>query len=359
MSPQDALGQERMAAIETVRSWLVAEKLLTDDAQTTDVTLMTIPPSKVAEWRRSAARDSERWVYAQKDDGSFVAVDEPSDLAFTEVASAVVYPELHTRVVAWWLVHAWRLIDLVQAALRDVEEWRITVAAVSCRAALEEVGCLLYEARALTDAWAVAKATPGATSLEGADAVRRTLRPVLNKVTLGSRMKAVTHPDLQAVNVMTYIQKLAKLLRNPAVEDWYEWLSDAAHPALGARIALASQPVVHESGAVMLRFYSRRPVPPRDLKGAVRGTDFTIAHKATDALIFSAQVGEWLLAHSLQVVDDIGLTTGAATLTSRRYWRDLTPVRGARRCPCGRGRASDCGHRWGAPAPTLVIPSGI
>jgi hypothetical protein len=29
-------------------------------------------------------------------------------------AAAVIYPELHTRLVSWWLVHAWRGVDLLR-----------------------------------------------------------------------------------------------------------------------------------------------------------------------------------------------------------------------------------------------------
>jgi hypothetical protein len=57
-----------------------------------------------------------------------------------------------------------------------------------------------------------------------------------------------------------------------------------------------------------------------------------------------------VLQQALNVVDDAGLTTAAATLTLRAYWRNFTPVRGKRPCPCGRGPSSACGHRWGEPA---------
>jgi hypothetical protein len=82
--------------------------------------------------------------------------------------------------------------------------------------------------------------------------------------------------------------------------------------------------------------------------------DFTIAHMAADALALSADVGSAVLDDSLSMVDDVGLTTAAATLTRRTYWRNLVPRRGNRPCPCGRGSWRDCKHRWAAAAPTAT-----
>jgi hypothetical protein len=354
MSPQEALGPERVARLADVRTWLEAERALSDEAETTTVTLVPLAAADVPRWQRRATARDEKWVFYNAPDGRVFLVDEPSEAAHADPAGAVFYPELHSRAIGWWLIHAWRLTNLAEETLKNLEAWRIDVAAVAARAALEEVACLLYEARALTAAWAIAKDQPlEASALERAVSVRNSMMPVLNKAAYGTRMKFLSHLDIQAPNVMTYIQKLAKALHVSDVEDLYSWLSDAAHPALASRIALASEPVVHDSGTVMLNYLARRPVRLRSADGAVQDPHFTIAYKAADALILTAKVGQELLAHGLRVVDDIGLTTGAATLTRRTYWRALRPVKGSRRCPCGRGQASDCNHRWGAFAPVL------
>jgi len=108
---------------------------------------------------------------------------------------------------------------------------------------------------------------------------------------------------------------------------------------------------------VLLRFYARRPVLV--YAGTKVGTDFTIAHTAADALIACGTIGADFLDQALFLVDDFGLTTQAATLTRRWYWRDFIPVRGSRACPCGRGKWSGCGHWWGHPAPTLTVPKTV
>jgi catechol 2,3-dioxygenase-like lactoylglutathione lyase family enzyme len=50
------------------------------------------------------------------------------------------------------------------------------------------------------------------------------------------------------------------------------------------------------TGAVMLQFLARRPVPPRSEDGQVRGTDFTVAHRAADALQLCGALAQRLLS---------------------------------------------------------------
>jgi len=240
---------------------------------------------------------------------------------------------------------------LAEDTLDCLRRWRITVAPVTARALIEEVGCLLYEARDLATAWSMAKSRTDQAARPRQ--VRHALHPPLVRASFGTRMKNL--PALpQATSVQTYVDKLARATGDRRISDWYQWLTEAAHPALGARIALGSQPVMHGSGAVTIRCYARRPVPV--YAGSSIGLDFTIAHQTADALIVCGTIGVDLLEQTLQLVDDFGLTTRAAELTEYRYWRNLTPVKGQRQCPCGRGSWSACGHRWNAPAPTVIAP---
>jgi hypothetical protein len=358
MTPEEALGPDRVVGLRRAHEWLVSQRAFTDDAETTAVTLKPLRGEDALAWLRREQLRGADWSFVKAADGTILAIDEPSAEAGQDPAGAVNYPELHTRLVAWWLVHAWRAVDLIEGAHRDLQEWRVSTAAVSARAALEETGCLLYELRALDEAWADTKTEVATLRPEQrASYVRQALAPALTKATFGSRMR-FTSESLSATNVLTYIQKLAKAVGRPEVIDWYDWLSDAAHPAAGARIALASQPVVHDTGAVMLQFLARRPVPLTSGDGQVRGTDFSVAHRAADAVALCSDVASHLLSHGLWLVDDFGLTTAAATLTQRSYWRALKPVKGSRPCPCGRGSSSACAHRWGADRRTLQLDMG-
>ncbi|KQY41874.1 hypothetical protein [Cellulomonas sp. Root137] len=359
MTPEEALGAERFDALRHVRDWVVAQRALIDSAETTVVTLSPLTGGKARALQQGVQLRGGEWRYVTSTDGAMFAIDEPSPLARRDPAGAVFYPELHSRLVAWWLVHAWRVTDLLDATSRDLQEWRISTAAISARALLEETGCFLYELRALDAAWSKVKsATSGMLPFERAIDVRAELAPVLFKAVFGSRMAGVSERR-QATSVLTYIQKLAKAVDKPEVSSWYDWLSDAAHPAAGARIALSSQPVVHESGAVALQFLARRPVSPRRADELVGGTDFRIAHVSADAARLCGSLVSEVLEHGLWLVDDFGLTTSAATLTLRRYWRDLVPVKGSRQCPCGRGTAADCGHRWGGDVRALNLSLGL
>jgi hypothetical protein len=257
------------------------------------------------------------------------------------------------RLVSWWLVHAWRGVDLLADTLENLWQWRITSGAVTARALVEEAGSLTDEARRLADGWSAGKGAPP-DRLKQPETVRKALAPVLLQAAFGSRMKG-SHQKTQATNVLTLVQKLSKVTADGRFAEWYDRLSDAAHPAFGARIAFASPPLMHDSGAVVVRFYARSPMAMHD--GEVRQLlEPTIAFTVADALIASGEVICRLLEQALVLVDDVGLTTAAATLTRRPYWRNLAPARGNRACPCGRGRWSECRHRWGQPAPALNVP---
>ena len=351
---QEALGSRRTEAVhELARSVSVLNEM-TFDVRTMDWVLLPLTGLAAKRWEILAPRSGEDWAYVRDDEGRVVmAVDEPSEDGTRDLAAAVFYPELHTRMVSWWLVRAWRGIDLLQDTIDNLQRWRITSGAVTARALLEEAGSLADEARKLADGWKAAKAAPS-DPLKRPKAVRDALAPVLLKAGFGSRIKG-SPENLQATGVTTLINKLAKLSGDDRIPNWYDWLSDAAHPAAGARIAFASPPITDGSKAMMLRWYARSPLLLHN--GAGRETlEPTIAFAVADALVASGSVIADVLDQSLAVVDDMGLTTRAATLTQRSYWRNLSPVRGKRACPCGRGPASACKHRWGESAPTVTIP---
>lgn len=350
----EALGPQRMEVLEDLGGQVDGLRELTGDASTMDIVLRPLKGAAIRKWELIAQRQSEDWVYIAGPEGTTVwALDEPSEDAGRDPAGAVIYPELHTRLVSWWLVHAWRGVDLIEDTLDNLRRWRITSAAVTARAVVEEAGALADEARKIAAAWTVAKAA-GGDRLKRPEAVHAELAPVLLHAQLGSRLK-IGHEKLQATNVLTLVRNLAKATQDARFTDWYDWLSDSAHPALGARIAFASPPFVHDSNAVTIRWYARSPIIMRSAQGSEQ-LEPTIALIAADALAAVGSVIIDVLTQALAVVDDMGLTTGAATLTRYSYWRNFFPVRGTRPCPCGRGKASQCQHYWDRPAPGLAIP---
>jgi len=269
-------------------------------------------------------------------------------------ACAIVYPELHTRLTAWWLVHAWRSLDMLDAGLSAVYDRNLTIGALTARGALEQAGCLVSEAIKISHAWETFKARESNIDQNThAVSVRQSLSPVLAEAIFGTRTGA---SKVVAPNVLTYIKVLAKKSGEPDVAAWYSWLSDAAHPAAGARMMMGSQPLGHESGAVMTRYYSRGPLELRPMLSFEKGRslDDELVPLISRALVFSAGALDQLLDQTLRIVDDFGLTTEASVMTRRDYFRSFVPVRGNKPCPCGRGK-STCGHHWNAPAPAVGI----
>ncbi len=348
-----ALGGERAAALTALAGRVAELRDMSEDAATTDVLLVPLDGRAARRWERMAQPD-ERWVYLRSGDGtSVLAVDEASEAGLREPAAAVVYPELHMRMVSWWLVHAWRSADLLEDTLESLTRWRITSGAVTARAVIEEAGSLVDEGNALTQAWRTGKAAAVDDDVKRPVLVREALGPVLLKAALGSRMKG-SHDKLQATNVLTLLKKLTRATGEARFPEWYDLLSDAAHPAFGARIALATPPLAHPSEAVTVRTYARAPMALDDGRSR-RPLEPTVALAVADAVIAAGTHLLDALEDGLAVVDDFGLTTAAATLTRRTYWRDFQPVRGSRACPCGRGKWSACGHRWGQETPARAL----
>ena len=351
----EALGAQRTEALAQLSGRVANLQAMTVDESTVDVVLVPLEGHAAKRWEMLGLQRREDWVFVASADGTTIlAMDEPSEEGMRDQAAAVIYPELHTRLVSWWLVHAWRGVDLLEDTLDNLRRWRITSGAVTGRAVVEEAGSLVDEAAKLAEASKVSKAIP-ADKFKRPAAVRSELEPILLHAGFGSRLK-ISHKQLQATSVLTLVNKLAKMTHDERFTDWYDWLSDAAHPAVGARIAFASPPIAHDTGAVMTRWHARAPLT---LEGGGKREPLepTIALTVADALIATGTVITDVLEDSLAVVDDMGLTTAAATLTRRVYWRNFSPVRGNRPSSCGRGRASVCRHYWGQSAPVVTIPT--
>lgn len=238
----EALGAKRTEALAQIAGRVASLQAMTVDQSTVDVVLVPLKGHAAKRWETLGLQRHEDWVFVASADGTTIlAADEPSDEGMRDQAAAVIYPELHTRLVSWWLVHAWRGVDLLQDTLENLRRWRISSGAVTGRAVVEEAGSLVDEATKLAEAWKVSKAVL-AEKFERAAVVRSELEPILLHAGFGSRLKA-SHKKLQATSVLTLVKKLAKMTDDERFTDWYDWLSDAAHPALGARIAFASPPM--------------------------------------------------------------------------------------------------------------------
>lgn len=348
------IGDERAGRLASLERQVQELDDVTSDAFAVEVVPITMKGEAIDRWQRLVEAGDDAWAYVISDRDGVLAVDQVTELGFDSPASAVINSTTHMRLVAWWLFHAWRISDLLHDSVTNVRDWRLLSGAVTTRALLEEVACLTYEAARLGDAWSEAKAATG-TEVERANVVQHQFAPLLVNAAFGTRVSAAAGAAPTATNVLTYVKHLSKSVGRPEVTDHYDWLSDAAHPAFGARIATASDGMLHESKAVYIRYHDRRPMA---LVGqdSTRRFSYPIAGHILDTLDFCGEVVGPILEQSLEVIDDFCLTTGAALYSTRDYWRKLTPTRGSRKCECGRGKWSACGHWWGGDPPIVELP---
>ncbi|MBX7133433.1 MAG: hypothetical protein K1X67_12235 [Fimbriimonadaceae bacterium] len=300
-------------------------------------------------WQPSA--DSPRyWYCAEISEG----------LPEHEHSEAVVCPGVHMRLLGWWLTHAWRFVDLATTAVASLDSWNVTVAALASRALIEEVACLWWESDELFRSWRAAKHAP-------ADARDLTIMNLLSNqlevFTFSQRglESIIGDNDLwQALNILTIIGKFAKRMASDGIiaermsgkelEDNYAILSNAAHPAFGARISYAALWAEHDHGATRQRRLSRVP----NEADAVS----PIPDIAAKVILVVGGIGETILWQSLRMIDDFGLTTRTGLRTPHPYWRKLVPAsKSSAVCPCGCGKWRTAQHRWGQPVIELRLSS--
>jgi hypothetical protein len=352
-----ALGSARLDALAELRGRADRLAERTDDAFVAEVTNVPFDEQAFDRLRATTINTGEQWVAVETGAiGRFLALDDVEEAAGNEPVQAVSYAPLHSQLVAWWLFHAWRSTDLVRETIISLQSWRPYASAVTGRAVIEHCGSVVYESRKIATAWTAAKESDAANDVARAETLRAAFTPLLVAASFGTRLSEADGRSPSATSVLTYVQKLARVPGMADVTDWYDWLSDAAHPAFGARIAGSSDPVGHPSKAVFVRYHARAPLQAVR-RGEVTRFQYPIATYAADAVVACGGLMFDILEQMLPVVDDFGLTTKAGTYSTRDYWRKFIPVRGTRPCPCGRGPWSSCGHWWGEAAPALRIPS--
>src|SRR5512134_3396171 len=116
----ETLGVARTEALGALTRQVAELQTQTAEAGTTDVLIRPLKDTAARRWKELAEGRGEKWVFTSSAGGtSVMALDEPSEagLLRENIAAAVIYPELHMRLVSWWLVHAWRGVDLLADTL--------------------------------------------------------------------------------------------------------------------------------------------------------------------------------------------------------------------------------------------------
>jgi hypothetical protein len=272
--------------------------------------------------------------------------------------------EPHSAATAWWLMVAWRLRQFSQGAGDALARYELLVAAACARSLLEATAALYDDARDLAEIWARCKAI--------APSPDRPVPPAYSDlkewgygVLLAGKF-ATESASKQAAervkrrNVQTSIGRLEKH-GVVGITETYDWLCNAVHPSVGGTFAFAG-PISHVDDAagrrmrMLMRFaeHPLRSYPGDDL------VDATITTAIRHAVGTSLTLAVVVLRDALRVIDDMGLTTGAARYAEEPYWRGI--VCGGRNdpCPCGSSRTwKACIHRWEGPVSSAPDISGV
>ena len=296
-----------------------------------------------------AISDEEEWLILTLTDGTVLASDDFSDLGRLRPVAAVIYPELDSRLWAWWFTHAWSTLELADEAARALRGWSLASAATLTRSLLETVAAFSYEARQLGDAWRNAKKLPG-----GPDRplrVRQEIGPRLLRAFRGSRMKE--SPDLlRPANVLTWIERLARDTHRTELLEWYDQLSDAAHPSSSARTLYASVMFMHDSGGKAETLFSYGPIGATE-EQTEQSVDTRVSEfprTISDVWVYCVDVLLHLLPLAFTLPADFSLTSKARDLVGTAYLNNMWSGPG---CLCGCD--GDHAHRWSGDFPPLRL----
>lgn len=361
-------GTERQAA-QDLLSFLDAVGA-TEDTGTLGVRLAArrIPSAEAFQhWLERETR-GETWSYATTVDneGTRMGYALPTPSSGPPTAERVLgfpFVEVHSLLVAWWLTTAWRSRQLVTASQALSEQSQIIAAASCVRALVETAAAFWVDARKVSEAWAEMKARGGPVRDPESNRRRAALLGIINEVLLGSKFDDRV-PDLQTTwgrvkrsNVLGSVEKLSKATGGTLQHD-YQWLCNTVHPSLGNALFFGAMHTRHDTGTHIVTHFSGRPTEMRTPQPVRRDVDVAVA----TAFATSAVVLRESLDAALHVVDDLGLTTRAGSMSVFDYWR-AWPARDRKSpCPCRSGRrGSSCFHEWGDDAPeipsTFPVPS--
>jgi hypothetical protein len=334
------------------------------DTVTTDLVLRPVPTKSPGHLARELSDRTDELLQVF----TLIAGERRFGLAMTfaktptaRTAPLVIYVEIHSRLVAWWLTYAWRSWQLADAAasLADADQ---TVPAATCARALFETAAAFWaDAHRLADIWAEAKANGTPSFEQESLATRQRFVTEINEVQFGGKFSDRV-PETQAVfgkhprrNVVGAIAKLAKAYPGD-VQDDYEWLCNTAHPSLGTALVFSGPPLLHATGMQLQRWFAGVPLvieSPAHFDDR-QFVERSIPSATARATVAALDVLTTTLDASLQMIDDIGLTTGAPAFADFPYWRSLAPAERNAPCVCRSGRKTkQCHHAWSDPAPAI------
>jgi hypothetical protein len=355
-----------------VEQWRAAEGSLLNFLDSVDGTLdahtvqVRLIPREIksrrsfVDWLNQHVADDGEWGYltARTDSGMEVGFALPLTRARPADVAALPFVEIHTSLIAWWLVNAWRARQLAVAASHLAETDDLVAAAACARALIETAAAAWVDGRRLMGAWDGIKRAGSMQTDRESFAKRGQMVAILDEVMYGSKFDHRVPSEkevwgrLQRSNVLGQIDKLAAAADTNLQAD-YQWLCNTVHPSIGNAFIFSAPPFLHETGTHIIMWFAGRSSEIRGADGrttAERRVQTAIARGSTIALRALALT----LDAALRGIDDLALTTGAAATARPSYWRKLTRPHRNDLCPCRSGlKGKRCRHEWGDPSPSI------
>lgn len=334
---RNALGDNAIDHLECLyqRGTTLAADIL--EASTMEFWVRPINAENAASCVREHRMRKGSWmIFRDQHSRQVLAVDEVTNYGREHGLEAVIYGPLQSHLSAWWLFHAWRATDFLLDTIEGIADWRLTTAPTLARGLIEQLACLTYESLKVSKAWNECKIKGGTSEEDHLALVDERLAPLMFKLQNSSRIDGMPQ-ELKAENVLAYVRTLAKATQDKRYLQWYDWLSDSSHPALGAKIALASQIREHESGAVSARIVSRGALVNANCNRegrVVPGTRSPETNEIVDNVVTATLTAGSTVLNALEqakaLVEDFALTTHASALTRRPMWSAPVPTSGVR-----------------------------
>jgi hypothetical protein len=278
-----------------------------------------------------------------------------------------LYTAVHSRLITWWLINAWRSEQLASATWSLGDSFKIIPAAACARSLLETAASFWLETVKLRETWHGIKLDCWRNGPDHRHYYELTklIYTMLWSAKFDKKVPelAQTYGKIERTNVLTLIDKLAQATSGAVHED-YQWLCNAVHPSIGGMLAFAAPMMGHDTKTHAFQWVCSEPLHFEHIRSGDRGrggenralwTDdaateerqTTIEEAVARSAAFAVDVLERTLDDALRIIDDIGLTTHAPGMASFRYWRQISQKGQNSMCPCRSGRkVKHCLHRW-------------
>lgn len=257
-----------------------------------------------------------------------------------QLAIAAFLQPLHSQLCAIAIQVLWKADQLIRAFSTALNAGDLIVAATMARSLMETAAAFGSESDEMSALFKARKreAAPDLDSLIRFD---QDARKIIGQVLFGTKLKRGKEPEtgIERTNVLTLIDKAAKLSENTWVRRFYEILCDTVHPSIGSnRCFWIREPIPSEDGSVSTFSVTRRS------PGLLGDLPFAIGMRTLWA---TQRLGVmWCLDEVTR--KDLCLTAKIYALP-RTYYGVVRPGDPSGYCSCGSAKPENsCDHEFGA-----------